>query len=73
VSTALDAARDELARIPSDADRCIVEEWCDRYRLGFGDFEYDDAAILRLAVRLYRQGRIPQTSNAVIDWKGRPL
>lgn len=83
MSAALDAARAELAAIPADADRCIVDEWCDRYRLGLPDGHHDDsgawvpgysdAAILRLAVRLYWQGRIPQTSNAVIDWKGRPL
>jgi hypothetical protein len=61
---------DHIAHIPQP-DRTIVAEWCDRYRLGLDD--YDDTAIFRLAARLYAVGRIPQTRNAVIDWKGRPL
>jgi hypothetical protein len=56
---ALTDARAELARrVPDAAEREIVKEWCDRYRLGFGDFDYDDAAIMRLATRLWCEGRI---------------
>ena len=70
--SALDDARAALALIADEGDRSIVEEWGDRYRLLIQE-PYDDAAILRLAVRLYWRGLIPQTKNAIIDWKGRRL
>jgi hypothetical protein len=57
----LHAARAELrAAVPDDADRSIVEEWCDRYRL-LG-FDAPDAAIIRLAIRAYQRGHVDHTA-----------
>lgn len=62
---------DTIRHIPPP-DHTIVAEWCDRYRLVVGDGA-SDGLIFRLAAKLYAQGLIPQTSNAMVDWRGRRL